>query len=170
MRKGLAVAAVLNCMHASAGTIGSDLQFGVVWNEGSVACASGLGTALPGTTVWIISQDNTRVSRELVLGAAEGNECMRFSDTEKVYRLSAGPKNGELSVAIAGVLELRGKGQRVVAATEGKVYELRVLQCASKEGVHFTVWTGNGSEFSRIWHRYVYLGYDIEPNCQPDKL
>jgi hypothetical protein len=37
--------------------------------------------------------------------------------------------------------------------------------CASMEGPHLTVWSGRPLEGKRQWHRYFYLGYDLEPNC-----
>jgi hypothetical protein len=38
--------------------------------------------------------------------------------------------------------------------------------CASMEGLHLTVWSGEPLKGKRRWHRYFYLGYDVEPNCQ----
>jgi len=37
--------------------------------------------------------------------------------------------------------------------------------CTSNEGVHLSVWVGQALESKRIWHEYVYLGYDVEPSC-----
>lgn len=37
--------------------------------------------------------------------------------------------------------------------------------CTSNEGVHLTVWASKALESKRIWHEYVYLGYDVEPSC-----
>lgn len=34
--------------------------------------------------------------------------------------------------------------------------------CTSSEGVHLTAWQGR----RRVWHTYVYLGYDVEPTCE----
>ena len=41
----------------------------------------------------------------------------------------------------------------------------RFRSCASQEGLHLTVWTGE----VRRWHRYRYLGYDTESNCTPEE-
>jgi hypothetical protein len=38
-------------------------------------------------------------------------------------------------------------------------------QCTSREGVHFTVWTGRPLRGLRVWNTYYYLGYDVVPNC-----
>ena len=46
--------------------------------------------------------------------------------------------------------------------------ELLTLVDAGKQsikGIHLTVWSGGYPEGRRQWHRYFYLGYDVEPNC-----
>lgn len=40
--------------------------------------------------------------------------------------------------------------------------------CTSREGLHLTVWSGMPLKGKRQWHRYFYLGYDVEPNCTED--
>ncbi|MCK4867017.1 MAG: hypothetical protein KAT39_03120, partial [Alphaproteobacteria bacterium] len=47
--------------------------------------------------------------------------------------------------------------------TGGSPQSFRV--CASREGLHFSVWSGKPLEGARRWHAYYYLGYDIEPDC-----
>jgi hypothetical protein len=37
--------------------------------------------------------------------------------------------------------------------------------CTSAEGVHLTMWDGAPPAGRREWHRYVYLGYDLDPTC-----
>ena len=37
--------------------------------------------------------------------------------------------------------------------------------CTSREGLHLSVWRGFPNATERIWHRYHYLGYDVEPTC-----
>jgi hypothetical protein len=41
--------------------------------------------------------------------------------------------------------------------------------CTSMEGLHLTVWSGRPLKGKRQWHRYFYLGYDVEPNCTEDE-
>ena len=40
-----------------------------------------------------------------------------------------------------------------------------VKACMSMEGVHFTVWSARPLQSSLLFHTYVPLGYDVEPNC-----
>lgn len=37
--------------------------------------------------------------------------------------------------------------------------------CASHEGLHMTVWSGEPTKGTPRWHRYYYLQYDVEPTC-----
>jgi len=37
--------------------------------------------------------------------------------------------------------------------------------CASTEGLHPTLWSGEPFQGVNRWTRYYYLGYDVEPNC-----
>jgi hypothetical protein len=46
---------------------------------------------------------------------------------------------------------------------DGTEEHLRV--CTSAEGLHLTIWTGAPLVGRRRWHRYFYLGYDVEPSC-----
>ena len=41
----------------------------------------------------------------------------------------------------------------------------RFRMCASTEGLHLTIWSGDPLAGTRRWHFYYYLGYDVEPNC-----
>jgi len=46
---------------------------------------------------------------------------------------------------------------------DGKKEYFRI--CASSEGLHLSVWSGKALTGKRQWHRYYYLGYDIEGDC-----
>ena len=37
--------------------------------------------------------------------------------------------------------------------------------CAGSEGVNLLVWNGRPREGTLEWHRYYYLGYDVEATC-----
>jgi hypothetical protein len=41
----------------------------------------------------------------------------------------------------------------------------RFRQCTSMEGVHLTAWSGPPPHARRLWHAYVHLGYDVDPDC-----
>ena len=41
--------------------------------------------------------------------------------------------------------------------------------CTSQEGVHLSVWAGSPLTGQRVAHRYYYLPYGTEPNCEPSE-
>ena len=43
----------------------------------------------------------------------------------------------------------------------------RFFTCASYEGVHLTVWSGEPMNSEERWHRYYYVPYSTEPTCFP---
>lgn len=53
----------------------------------------------------------------------------------------------------------------VTADLEGDGSPELFRACTSTEGVHLTVWTGTPPQGTRRWHRYFYLGYDVDPTC-----
>jgi hypothetical protein len=70
-------------------------------------------------------------------------------------------------VAVAGRRATRQRDGAVTVALSAAYPGARVRSCASVEGVHFTVWAGEPLRSRRLWHQYYYLGYDVEPSCQP---
>jgi hypothetical protein len=44
---------------------------------------------------------------------------------------------------------------------KASVEQLTFGHCTTSEGIRFTVTRGS----QRIWSRYYYLGYDVEPSC-----
>ena len=73
---------------------------------------------------------------------------------------------GTLAVGITGTKAVFKVSRGIVSAdldSDGKSEYFR--ECASTEGIHLTVWSGGYPEGWRQWHRYFYLGYDVEPNC-----
>ena len=130
-----------------------------------------LASGDPVTLVWLANPQSVsearitaRTAQEWKLGgaAAEGPSY----DLELV---TAGEEVG-WAIAIPGrwhgahleagkvALDLDGDGQEEV-----------FRDCASSEGAHLTVWSGRPPAGTRRWHRYVFLGYDVEPNCTEEE-
>jgi hypothetical protein len=76
--------------------------------------------------------------------------------------------DGQVTVAIAVVAPTRWTVgtdgvPRADLDADGTPESARV--CTSLEGAHFTIWTGAPRAAMRRWHRYYYLGMDLEPSC-----
>ena len=113
-------------------------------------------------------------TRVTIIVPAAGNETARRIETRIAgagcpegphmlqgarYQLVRETKDPLVGIAVTGArssLDLDG---------DGRAESFR--QCASGEGLHLTVWSGAPLKGRRRWHRYVYLGYDTEPDCQP---
>jgi hypothetical protein len=74
-------------------------------------------------------------------------------DTEKIYIAIVG-SHADLRIfhgVVEGKLDSRSVSFRA---------------CSGMEGLHFSVWTGGALKERQAWHRYFYLGYDVEPTCK----
>ena len=47
---------------------------------------------------------------------------------------------------------------------------LAVSSCTSAEGIHVSLWSGEGLQRTRRWSAYVHLGYYTEPTCSDSEL
>jgi hypothetical protein len=98
--------------------------------------ATGSGLRLPGDSVYTVS-----IVRDTV-------------KTGQVYFAVSLPFDSFYRVGHAA-------GARISRA--GDVLNFRI--CASAEGLHLTAWDGKPLTGKRVWHRYYYLGMDLEPTC-----
>ena len=84
------------------------------------------------------------------------------------YRLQLGtPWNGSPYVLAivnpASAVTLVDKRPRGDLDGDGKKESFRA--CASSEGIHYQVWSGEPFTGQPRWHWYVYAGYDLESTC-----
>jgi hypothetical protein len=71
-----------------------------------------------------------------------------------------------IAVAVRGAALAEGPGG-VSGDLDGDGTRETFRSCTSAEGLHFTIWSGAPLTGRRRWHRYYYLGYDVEPSCTP---
>lgn len=85
------------------------------------------------------------------------------------YRLRIPPMPADeesVGITIVGFLgKYRLRDGLIRADLSGDDIEDSFRICAGAEGLHLTVWNGEPLISPRKWHRYLYLGYDVEPNC-----
>lgn len=73
---------------------------------------------------------------------------------------------GVIGVGVAnadGQCRLSGGAVRCDLEADSPAQSFRV--CASREALHFSIWTGEPLEGEQRWRVYYYLGYDLEPDC-----
>lgn len=73
---------------------------------------------------------------------------------------------GPVYFAVAAPIDrftVRGDSVHAQLGPRDEVLSFRV--CTSGEGLHFEAWLGAPITGRRVWNRYYYLGYDVEPSC-----
>lgn len=87
---------------------------------------------------------------------------LQISQSEK---LKPGPYFAVLCLRSQFVI----KNREVLATLQGLPDRMSFRFCTSNEGLHFTLWQGRPITGKRLWHRYFYLGYDVEFSCHPEE-
>ncbi len=133
--------------------------------RGGPLCMVHYGAPLPpDARIWLVQPDTPQSVATAVPGSGR---CGAWADlTEKALvplRVVGGTLDSmRLSIAIVGARTapvLRDGVARADLAGDGVPERFRA--CTSSEGVHLTIWSGERLR----WHRYFYLGYDVEPSC-----
>lgn len=73
---------------------------------------------------------------------------------------------GAIGIGISGAANRCGTSESTASCDlepGGAPQSFRV--CASREGLHFSIWSGKPLEGTRRWRVYYFLGYDVEPDC-----
>ena len=86
-------------------------------------------------------------------------------------RLRSSPADDStIWVAFSGELASRSTPAGIVIRLSAAYPNVRVRDCTSNEGVHYTVWAGEPLKTRRLWHTYYYLNYDAEPSCREQDI
>ena len=91
-------------------------------------------------------------------------DSMEYSVT--IPRDTSGP-TGLPIVVLGQTPKLEMRGDTVTLEIERGKTPWRFRSCASAEGICSSAWSGVPLASPRRWNAYYYLGYDVEPDCQP---
>ena len=127
-----------------------------------------LAVGTPITIVWMA--DPQRASEARVTGKrARAWEIANTPLEGHSYDLEiigGPPLSGEYGIGVVGAMKpAAAKGPLVHIDLDGDGEPETFRQCASAEGLHLTVWTGEPLQGPLDWQRYVYLGMDLEVTC-----
>ena len=150
----------------------------------------GLAGAFDSTGVYVTFHNSimqaagTRVTlvRPPLVGLRATSEVLRAELGERVdscpvplryvgtacYRLhvQTEPEPHQAYVALVGASEAwRSTEQATFIDIDGDHRPDAVRVCASREGLHFTIWAQERGGERRLWHDYFHLDYDMEPTC-----
>lgn len=140
-----------------------DSMLGLVTGTAYGACLTTAPGVTPSTTVAVIMIPDGRIIAAAVTGAGEScpGDVSGFEGVS--YRLSSSEiEAGEIGVAVLPNAPVIIDGRTDLDA-DGVRESFRM--CTSHEGVHVTAWAGEPLTSRRVWHRYHYLGYDVDPSC-----
>lgn len=162
---------------AMAGSL--DRKLGIVAAKENLLCLIAPATSLNiGSQVRLVL---LAIPQKVVTGtvvSVSDRKCAELSKSHIIsgedYRLSLPHNRTHLSVPAIGILDsshqLRRAGSKVVGDLDGDGMAESFRSCASSEGIHLTVWSGQPLTGTRKWHSYYYLGYDVEPNCMEPEI
>jgi len=149
------------------------LRVGLVVTAAGHSVLAMAGPALvPGAVVTLVTIDSSQqVQRVLIASRVAESETMAKHATQGPY-YEVSPQSSssalpEFAVAVLGDPDVRRMGAAVGLRVGNPAITVRVRACASSEGLHLTLWDGEPLKGRRLWHAYYYLGYDVEPTCQP---
>jgi len=156
-----------------------DQQIGVanIQGEKNEACLAIANPSIkPGSKLTLVA-----AGEEPMVGTATAAELLpkdcdnsHLSSTElsnsgpTFYRIRTDEqwKNGGYAFAIlqpSGPVTISGK--KIEGDLDGDGTKESFRECASAEGVHYQVWSGEPFSGRPRWHWYIYAGYDLEPTC-----
>ncbi len=125
-----------------------------------------------GDNVALVSTNERQAIRHARIIEKVEHSCSNHDindDEESHYRLepikSENPDATPFIAIIKNKASFSLKNKRIYTDLDGDGKPEHFKSCFSMEGMHFTVWTGQGKQEKRRWHRYYYLGYDMEGNC-----
>jgi hypothetical protein len=139
-----------------------------VASKGQVCLAMPGPPLAAGSAVTLIEPNRPQSVRVVTIEGAAACPALTASMIAEPH-YSARPSSAEPGawVAIAGKPGTRAIRPGVVAVRLSAAQpDAQVRSCTSTEGLHVTVWTGAPLRSRRLWHQYLYLGYDVEPSCE----
>ena len=90
---------------------------------------------------------------------------------DSLYQVTIGgrtPANFPVSFALALPLDKTVvRNDSVFAKLDNPERMVAFRACTSMEGLHMTAWLNAPITGLRVWHRYHYVGYDMEVSCLP---
>lgn len=172
---GLDVSEAASAAHAGNSARKLADSFGLVTKETMKPCRLSISGPLlkkgDYVTVLRLGDEQTVYDGEIVAAVA----ATELEEGALAYTLKCTPEPPDEEVFVGtGVIDpINGitidnskvASTRVATAPPGE--RLYFRSCTSGEGMHLTMWSGTPLTGQRVWHRYHYLGYDVEADCKP---
>jgi len=148
----------------------ADGHLGIVVATPARACLSIESMLAPRTPVRIADPVSRQHAEATVVGVEPACLPAGAPESVKGYTIAFDgppPRVPFIGVGSIGTANWRDRSVAMAADVDGDGREEFLRACTSREGVHFTVWHNAAMTGARVWHRYHYLGYDVDPTCTP---
>ena len=149
----------------------STSRFGIAIRSSGHVCVSIMNTNLPpDAPVKLVSPEKPQSAAEAVAIGRTPN-CPAGPDdansTSYDLRIVKGSVEDNVeNIAVTGPATLSaGNDNTVAGRLDPGANMVMFRSCASSEGLHLTVWSGEPLKSVRLWHAYHHLDYDVEPTC-----
>ncbi len=168
---GTVILGLLLALSASAAELGDRVGIIHGGEAGDVRLTIARESLAPGSSIVIVTMPDGAVLCCAVVGVAHVPPVDAF---DPIYLDDEGKTTYVLDTTGLGTEAVTGFGVIATAIADGGRPDIdgdgrpeTFRSCASGEGLHMTVWSGEPLASARLWHAYVYLGYDTEPDCTP---
>lgn len=170
--RALIVLGLVGCEKATP-TVAFDFErdAGVLFRKNGRTCLDIRDTALANATIQFVGAAMPQAVGTARINARAASCETVFSDTTggafyEATILTGSLDEGMPALAVAHVgRQLAVTDSILTADIDGNGRPDSFRFCTSTEGVHLTLWDGAPLRGRREWHRYVYVGYDLDPTC-----
>jgi len=170
--RSLLIVAVVGCEKPKPSVAFSlERDAGVLFRKSGRTCLAIRDATLANATIQFVAAAMPQTVGTARVGARATNCDSIFTDSTGGVRyeatiLTGSVEEGMPALAIARLTKPLPVADSVLTGDidgDGRPELFRF--CTSSEGVHLTLWDGAPPNGRREWHRYVYLGYDLDPTC-----
>jgi hypothetical protein len=148
-------------------------QVGIAMRTAEATCLSIANPSLRmRSRVFLVNTSSPQTIAQAEIVRKQQNPCTQADgsgvpfDSYQLRATGRPMQGGPPGIAIYGFNgEFAKRGASVVADLDGDGRLEFFRSCTSQEGVHFTIWSDEPLKGKRRWHRYIYLGYGVEPTC-----
>jgi hypothetical protein len=163
---------VIGCNTAPRGAaFGFDGDAGVLWRKTGQTCVEMRDSTLTGQTIHFVTASTPPIiGRARIVGRSTACAALFADSTGSAFYdaelVSGTLDEGMPALALASVTApLAVSDTRFSSDLDGDGQTDTFHWCTSAEGIHLTLWNGLPATGRREWHRYVYVGYDLDPTC-----
>lgn len=149
------------------------LRAGVLTSSrGETVLSMGGPLMAPGTKLTLVSPGTPQTLRTIRIVAESPNDGDDFTErmSGPYYEVAATDGNKPLPAFAVAVLNEPAAtkiGEEFSLKMSAALPDVRAKWCASYEGIHFTLWSGEPLKGSRLWHVYYSAGGNLRPTCDP---